>query len=297
METLLASPQWWIVPLGAASAACTTLAFVPQIVKAWRHGARDLSYGMLLVYLVGVVLWLAYGLLVQARAVVAANAATAVLVGLVIVLKWRAEAAGGGPGHPRRRVAIDMDEVVADSLGKHLRLYNEVFGAELTPADLAGRSLEQAVPKERVAAVRELLATPGFFRDLEPLPESREVVRALCARHEVFIATAAMEVPTSFADKFAWLREHFPFIPPSHVVFCGDKAVLDVDYLIDDSPRHFARLRGTPVLFSAPHNRDETRYLRVSSWSEVRTLLLGGPPPAAAEAPPRLASSPAPTSS
>jgi len=173
-----------------------------------------------------------------------------------------------------RRVAIDMDEVIADSLAKYLRAYNEAFGERLTPRDLDGKSLEESVPQERAAATRDLLLQPGFFRDFEVIPGSREVVAELSRHYEVFIASAAMEVPTTFADKYAWLREHFPFVPESHVVFCGDKAVLDVDYLIDDSPRHFARFRGTPLLFSAPHNRYETRYLRVADWQDVRRLLL-----------------------
>jgi 5'(3')-deoxyribonucleotidase len=180
----------------------------------------------------------------------------------------------------RLRIAIDMDEVLADSLGRHLAAYNEAFQAGLTRGELDGRSLEASIPPERAAAARELVLTPHFFRDLELIPGSREVVRALAERYEVFIASAAMEVPTSFAAKYAWLCEHFPFVPPSHLVFCGDKSVLDVDYLIDDTPRHFDRFRGTPILFSAPHNRSESRYLRADGWEDVRLLFLDAAPPA-----------------
>ena len=180
---------------------------------------------------------------------------------------------GAAPAR-RVRIAIDMDEVIADSLGKHLRIYNQAFGAHLTRADLAGRSLEDSVPEDHAEATRQLVARPGFFADLDLIPGSREGVRQLAERFEVFIASAAMEVPTSFADKFAWLRAHFPFIDSSHVVFCGDKAILDVDYLIDDTARHFERFRGTPLLFSAPHNRDEKRFRRVESWEEVARIFL-----------------------
>jgi 5'(3')-deoxyribonucleotidase len=110
----------------------------------------------------------------------------------------------------------------------------------------------------------------SFFEALAVLPDCRTVVRELAGRHEVFIASAAMDVPSSFDAKYAWLRRHFPFIPPSHIVFCGDKSVVDADYLIDDRPRHFARFKGTPLLFSAPHNAGESRYQRVASWNEVR---------------------------
>ena len=44
--------------LGAIAGFCTTFAFVPQIVKIHKQGGRDLSYGMLAFYLVGVLLWL-----------------------------------------------------------------------------------------------------------------------------------------------------------------------------------------------------------------------------------------------
>ena len=79
-----------------------------------------------------------------------------------------------------------------------------------------------------------------------------------------------MDVPCSFDAKYRWLQRHFPFIPPSQIVFCGDKTIVDADYLIDDRPRHFAKFKGQAVLFSAPHNAGETRYTRVASWKEVR---------------------------
>jgi 5'(3')-deoxyribonucleotidase len=55
-------------------------------------------------------------------------------------------------------------------------------------------------------------------------------------------------------------------------VFCGDKSVIDADYLIDDRARHFAHFKGRALLFSAPHNAGETRYQRVSSWKDVRAV-------------------------
>ena len=73
--------------IGGAAAVCTTVAFVPQILKIRRQGGEDLSYPMLLLYLTGIVLWLVYGLMLQAAAVIWANAVTTVLVGIAIVLK------------------------------------------------------------------------------------------------------------------------------------------------------------------------------------------------------------------
>jgi len=73
--------------VGGVAAVCTTVAFVPQILKIRRQGGGDLSYPMLFLYLTGIVLWLVYGLMLRAAAVIWANAVTSVLVAIAIFLK------------------------------------------------------------------------------------------------------------------------------------------------------------------------------------------------------------------
>ena len=76
--------------LGAVAGFCTTFAFVPQLIKIQKQGGRDLSYGMLIFYLIGVLLWLAYGILLHAPSVILANSATSFLIVLAIILKaWK----------------------------------------------------------------------------------------------------------------------------------------------------------------------------------------------------------------
>jgi 5'(3')-deoxyribonucleotidase len=104
------------------------------------------------------------------------------------------------------------------------------------------------------------------------------VLRALQRDYEVFIATAAMEVPTSFNSKYRWLGKHFPFMPPTHIVYCGDKGILRADYLIDDNPRQLQRFVGEGILYDAPHNAMVTGYRRVRNWLEIEELFLGAGP-------------------
>jgi MtN3 and saliva related transmembrane protein len=77
------------VPLGTVAAICTTGAFLPQLLKTRRDGGRDLSYTMLSIYLLGVLLWLAYGFVIADWAVIVANVVTAFLVATCIAIKWR----------------------------------------------------------------------------------------------------------------------------------------------------------------------------------------------------------------
>jgi 5'-nucleotidase len=83
-----------------------------------------------------------------------------------------------------------------------------------------------------------------------------------------------MEFPNSFLDKYQWLERHFSFIPWRNYVFCGDKSILNADYLIDDNAYNFDGFRGEGLLFDAPHNALETRYRRVHGWQEIGELLL-----------------------
>jgi MtN3 and saliva related transmembrane protein len=73
--------------IGFVAAACTTLSFIPQLIKIRKQGGRDLSYSMLAIYLFGLALWLVYGLRLHAPAVIAANIVGLILVGASLAMK------------------------------------------------------------------------------------------------------------------------------------------------------------------------------------------------------------------
>ena len=79
-----------ITAIGFAAAALTTIAFLPQAVKSWRsRSTRDVSLGMILILVIGIVFWLAYGLLRADLPIIAANAVTLLLSGSILVSKLR----------------------------------------------------------------------------------------------------------------------------------------------------------------------------------------------------------------
>jgi 5'-nucleotidase len=168
-----------------------------------------------------------------------------------------------------RRICVDMDEVMADTLAEHLRRYNETFDEAVKPDDLAGRALWEITPLDRQQELRAFLDAEDFFEDLPLMADAQQVLKELSARFEIFIATQAMVVPNSLGPKFRWLQRHFPFIEPTHYVFCGDKSILLADYLIDDQPKNLLRFEGQGLLFTAPHNTSASGFLRVNNWQEV----------------------------
>lgn len=174
-----------------------------------------------------------------------------------------------------KRICVDMDEVMADALAEHLLRYNRDHNENITMADLQGKWLWDVVSSDRHQTLEGYLRSEDFFESLTVMPESQRVMRRLQMNYDVFIATAAMEVPTSFHQKFRWLAKHFPFIPSSHIVYCGDKSILNADFLIDDNPRQLKRFKGTGVIFTSPHNIAVKGFKRVNDWLDVEKMFLG----------------------
>lgn len=172
-----------------------------------------------------------------------------------------------------KRIAIDMDEVIADFHPKMLATLNQHFGGELNPGDLNVFSLQGLQP-EKVQQILTLISHPDFFADLAVMADSQRVISALSERYDIFITTAAMEIPSSFNAKFQWLQQHFPAIKPANIVFCGNKGIINADYMIDDNIINFKDFCGEGILYSAPHNRHITGYQRVDNWQDIASLLL-----------------------
>ena len=76
--------------LGFVAAFCTTAAFVPQLMRVVRlRSARDISLPTFLMFSIGVLLWLIYGLYIGSMPVIASNVVTLVLSVSILVLKLR----------------------------------------------------------------------------------------------------------------------------------------------------------------------------------------------------------------
>ena len=75
---------------GMIAAVLTTAAFLPQVLRTWRtRSTSDISLGMFITYVTGILLWLVYGLMLGDIPLIASNAVTLVLSGAILLLKLR----------------------------------------------------------------------------------------------------------------------------------------------------------------------------------------------------------------
>ena len=76
--------------LGGAATILAVVSLVPQVVRTWRtRSAADLSASWLMIALASMILWIAYGALLSAWAIVVANGATLFLALALLAMKIR----------------------------------------------------------------------------------------------------------------------------------------------------------------------------------------------------------------
>jgi MtN3 and saliva related transmembrane protein len=79
-----------IEALGFIAAACTTFAFVPQVLRVYRtRSANDISLSMYIILLAGIGLWIVYGTHIHSLPLVLANGVTLLLAGAVLIGKLK----------------------------------------------------------------------------------------------------------------------------------------------------------------------------------------------------------------
>lgn len=76
----------WISIIGFAAAACTTIAFIPQAIKTIKtKNTKDLSLPMYLILVIGILLWLVYGIVNADMPIIIANGITLFFAAIILV--------------------------------------------------------------------------------------------------------------------------------------------------------------------------------------------------------------------
>jgi MtN3 and saliva related transmembrane protein len=85
--------------IGYTAGTLTTIAFFPQVLQVWKtKRAEDLHIGTLVGFIVGITLWMVYGILLHDAPIIVANFVTLVLQGTIVFLKLKYARAGKRAG-------------------------------------------------------------------------------------------------------------------------------------------------------------------------------------------------------
>lgn len=168
------------------------------------------------------------------------------------------------------QLLVDMDGVLADVYAQFLYLEFRETGMKRDVEELYGKTEAEAFTHYELN-----VRSRDFFRKAPVMPGSIEGLRYLNSKYKVLVVSAAMEFPDSLIEKHDWLLEFFPFISWKQIVFCGDKAAVRGDIMIDDHPKNLNYFPGKKILFTQPHNilLSNDSWERVDNWKQLLEIL------------------------
>jgi MtN3 and saliva related transmembrane protein len=76
--------------LGLTAGTITSITFVPQVIRIWQtKSVKDLSLTMLLLLILGVSMWLTYGIWAKDVAIIYTNSMVLLMSLVMLFFKWK----------------------------------------------------------------------------------------------------------------------------------------------------------------------------------------------------------------
>lgn len=76
--------------IGYVAGTCTTLAFLPQVIRTWRtRSTDDISLGMFSLMVFGIALWLFYGIVIGDWPLIIADSISLLFAAVILGMKVR----------------------------------------------------------------------------------------------------------------------------------------------------------------------------------------------------------------
>lgn len=168
------------------------------------------------------------------------------------------------------KIGVDLDCTLSKMMIEWLSRYNRDFGDNLSEEEILDWNITKFIkPEAKKSAIWEYLSSPEFFLNIEPEKGIKEGMKFLCSFADVYIVTAY--VPESCLDKTKWVKNNLPDFNQKNIVFCNNKSLMDLDFLIDDGNHNSEGFKGTFIIFDKPWNR-RCKKIRLRNWKEIKNF-------------------------
>ena len=172
-------------------------------------------------------------------------------------------------------IAIDVDGVLRDNLGKMVKIYNKEFKDNKKVEEV--RDFKTDISFPRIQAESGKTASQWFFQDhskelfldAKPFKNVKKDIKDLQQYGKVIIITYQKSYKNKM-QTLQWLERNG--IEPDGIVFLKDKTLLNCDILIDDNDWNFIGTKAKhAVLINAPYNEatDLTKLLDSGSAEDI----------------------------
>jgi 5'(3')-deoxyribonucleotidase len=149
-------------------------------------------------------------------------------------------------------------------------LYNNDYNDNLTIEDITQWGLNVLVKEECGLKIYDYLARPDFYDHVLPIEGAIEGISKLEeAGFKLFYVSTC--VPETMDQKMRWMIKNVPSFNWKQTVFTHEKALIDVDALIDDGPHNLLAMPGyvSTIRFDQPYNRDTPANAHTRTWHNM----------------------------
>lgn len=183
-----------------------------------------------------------------------------------------------------RRLAFDIDGVVADIMSTFIHLARERYGVHhVAYEDIVDFDLVRCLKMDEaiIGEILELLIYQPEKLDIAPLPEAVPTLTRLAQEQPLLFVTARDRAEPIAA----WLARQLPDVPPQdlRVIATGDpEAKLiylqehGIQYFVEDRLEtcfHLALYGIQPLVFDQPWNRRPHAFPIIYSWLDLAELI------------------------
>ena len=176
-----------------------------------------------------------------------------------------------------KRIAIDFDETLFPTLEKVIEIYNKRHGTKIELSQITTYNLHDSLPIEIADELLELFVEKDAYSSLQPYKGAVRAIKTLVEQgHEIYIATSTDVKNMEWKEEL--LQRYFPFIPKGNLIRIYNKALLNVDVLIEDKLENLKSTFADRVCFDQPWNRDsDSDYVysisRIHHWGEIINVI------------------------
>jgi len=177
-----------------------------------------------------------------------------------------------------KTVLVDMDNTIVDWDGEFIRRYSEASGQDPLEVEEMVRNrqkfeIEENFEASEHAKVLEVIASPGFYESLKPLPGAVEALQKMVEEGvDVKLVTAPHPLCAGSCarEKFISVERLLGPAFLERLIITRDKTHVQGDLLVDDKPRVSGSRTAswTHVLFNQSYNKSMEGKARLSAWSE-----------------------------
>lgn len=169
------------------------------------------------------------------------------------------------------RIALDFDNVLADTTTIWLKHYNSVYNKSIKKSDLDEYYFWHNLGISKEEAFRIFSVVWNNWRELPVIErDSVEIVNKMSSKAEIHLVSSAL---TDLRD---WtVKNNFRF---SEIVYSQQKSLLNYDVFIEDSPyeaMNIAKNNRLCLLYDQPWNRSiqSNKVIRIKKLSEASAII------------------------